>query len=149
MWILQNILFVVGSTALGMLLGVIMWWVMFENFLMNPGEEPMGRGFGLLLGGLLFGAPLGAVVGLIGSIYCVFRQYQRGTWCGVVWWGILFGLLMSISDPMQSIHIVRNLSQAYGWEGATCFTMACGTAGGMLASMGLAIYRFAKKARTH
>lgn len=147
MWILQNILIVVGSTVLGTLLGVITVWVMYDTFLITPRSDPMGTGMGLYLGGLLFGGPLGALVGLVGSIYCVRSQYQRGAWSGVVWAGILFGLLMSISDLAQSIRMVKNLSGAYGWFGATFFKIACGTVGGILAATGQAIYRFTKKAR--
>ena len=101
----------------------------------------------LYIGGLLFGAPLGALVGLVGGICGVRSQYRRDTWNRVVWAGILFGLLMSISDPAQSIRMVKSLSQAYGWFGATFFKIACGTVGGILAATGQAIYRFTKKAR--
>jgi hypothetical protein len=147
MWILQNILIVVGSTVLGTLLGVITVWMMFYTFLITPRSDPMGTGMGLYIGGLLFGAPLGALVGLIGSICCVRSQYERGTWNRVVWAGILIGLLMSVSGLTQSIHILKSLSQAYGWLGTAFLKIGYGTVGGMLAAMGLAIYRVTKKAR--
>lgn len=147
MWILQNVLIVVGSVAVGTLLGVITVWVMIYSFLITSRTDPTGTTMSLWFGGLFFGVPLGAIAGLIGSIYGVRSQCRRDTWSRVVWVGILFGLLMSVTSLTQSIQVFKNLSHGYGWLGNTCFKIACGTVGGILAAAGQAIYRLKKKAR--
>src|SRR5262245_46063129 len=83
---LQNVLLVIGTTALSTVLGIIAV-AAAVGLVQKPGGEPWTRGFGQYVGGLACGAPLGAVVGLVAGIGFIRAQEDSAVWSPVVWVG--------------------------------------------------------------
>jgi hypothetical protein len=140
--ILQNILLVVGAMSLGTFGAFCAVAFLLGSIQPDRHEEPWTRGFGQALGGLICGAPLGALTGLAASLVWIGARHDRAAWSVVVWLGILLGLLMG-----PSVSFRLGLHNGFGWWGTALVTAACGTVGGSLAGMALAIGKPATKVR--
>ena len=138
---LQNILLVIGSTALGTVLGYFGLILLIAS-MQRPGGEPWQAGVGQYLGGLICGAPLGSLTGLGVSIGWIRERDELRVWSAFVWLGVLLGLVMG---PVVSSH--WNIHQGTGWWGTAVVIAACGTVGGMVASGSLALWKAERKTR--
>ncbi|MDG3007668.1 hypothetical protein [Paludisphaera mucosa] len=120
MWLLQNALRVVGSTALGVVLGfsAAVYLVAWGQ---KPGGEPWQAGMGQYFGGLFIGAPLGGLFGLALGV----ARMRREVWGPLVWAGILAGLA---AGPFVSQAL--NVHVWAGWWGDAVVAVACGAQGG-------------------
>ena len=126
---LQNVLLVVGSTALGTSLGYFgLIFVMAS--MQRPGGEPSSAGFGQYLGGLFCGAPLGSLAGLALSVGWMNARDHPRVWGVFVWLGVLLGLALG---PVLSFR--WSAHQGTGWWGTAVVTAACGTVGGLVAGV--------------
>lgn len=137
---LQNLLLIVGMTALSTVLGIFAVGAVV-GLMQRPGGEPWTRGFGQYIGGLVCGAPGGAIAGLIGSLCLVGGRGDRDLWSPAVWVGILLGLAAGIG---LSFHWGMT-SGHYWWLVVAIVAAATGAAGGVLASLVLAMVRFARR----
>lgn len=131
---LQNLLLILGSTALGTVLGYFGLILLIAS-LQRPGSEPWQAGFGQYLGGLICGAPLGSLLGL-GLVIGWIRSRDPGpAWSVFIWLGVILGLTLG---PALSFR--WNVHQGTGWWGTAVVTAACGTVGGFLASVCLSVW---------
>jgi hypothetical protein len=126
---LQNVLLVIGSTALGTSLGYFGLILVIAS-MQRPGGEPWQAGFGQYLGGLICGAPLGSLAGLALSVGWMCAQDQPRVWSVFVWLGVLVGLALG---PVVSFR--WNVYQGTGWWGTAVVTVACGTLGGFVGAV--------------
>jgi hypothetical protein len=126
---LQDILLVIGSTALGTVLGYF-GLIFAVASMQRPGGEPWQAGFGQYLGGLLCGAPLGSLVGLALGIGWISARGRARPWSLPVWLGVVVGLA---SGPAASLS--GHVHQGAGWWGTAVVTAACGTVGGFVAAV--------------
>lgn len=126
---LQDVLLVIGSTALGTLLGYFGLILVIAS-MQRPGGEPWQAGFGQYLGGLLCGAPLGSLTGLALSVGWIRARDRPRVWSVLVWLGVLLGFAMG---PVVSSR--WNAHQGTGWWGTAVVTAACATAGGFVAGV--------------
>jgi hypothetical protein len=129
MRILQNVLVVIGSMALGTTLGYS-GLVFVIASMQRSGGEPWQAGFGQYLGGLICGAPLGAVAGLAASAGWIHSREEFQRWSALVWLGVFFGLVVGLAASFRS-----NVHQGLGWWGTTVLTAACGMAGGLIGNI--------------
>ncbi len=141
MRILQGILFVIGGAALGTVLGFLGLAILVD-LLQAPGGEPSSRGFGQYIGGLICGAPVGAITGLAGSLVYYRAQSRPGTWTLAVWGGMAMGLAIG-----ASIAFNWSVAREFAWLGTTLLLLGGSTAGGLLASIGATIYESTKRSR--
>jgi hypothetical protein len=138
----QNLLLIIGTTALCTVLGILAV-VVVTGLFQRPGQEPWTQAFGQYIGGLVCGAPLGALAGLVGSISFIFSQDETLPWSPIVWMGILLGLLTGVA---LAVHLGMASGNQW-WIAVAVVAVACANAGGVLARMGLALYRFASGTR--
>jgi hypothetical protein len=127
---IQDVLLLNGS----MLLGTVMCYfvlIAVVASMQRPGGEPWTAGFGQYLGGMICGLPLGALTGL--GVGIAFMRRER--WSGLVWAGILAGLL---AGPFVSNRL--RIDQAFGWWGIAVIVVASGTLGGVIAGCASAIW---------
>jgi hypothetical protein len=130
---LQDVLLVIGSTALGTSLGYF-GLILVIAAMQKPGDEPWQAGLGQYLGGLLCGAPLGSLAGLALSVGWMRARDRARVWSGFIWLGVLLGLALG---PVVSLR--WNVHQGTGWWGTAVMTAACGTVGGFVAAVCLGI----------
>jgi hypothetical protein len=126
---LQNVLLVIGSTALGTSLGYFGLMFVIAS-MQRPGGEPWQAGFGQYLGGLICGAPLGSLAGLALSVGWIRARDESRVWSVLVWIGVLLGLALG---PVVSFR--WNVHQGMGWWGTAVVIAACGTVGGFVAGV--------------
>jgi hypothetical protein len=131
----QNILLVIGVTALGTVLGSF-----FLGFLFLWLRQPTGeRGLGLFLAVFFCGAPLGATLGLGGALWWIARSGAGDAcWDVASWTGIALGLIVSLGVPVLRGFRPREVSD---WWLIAIAAPAFGTVGGILASMAAAIWK--------
>jgi hypothetical protein len=137
---IQNLLFVIGTTALSTVAGAFAIGAVIALF-QRPGGEPWTRGFGQYIGALVCGLPLGALVGLVGSVSFVLSRRERGIWSPFVWVGIALGLLAGTT-------VAFRWGMASGnqwWLPVALVAIASGAAGGFLAGAAVAVYRAAAR----
>lgn len=135
MQFLQSILMVVGTTALGTVLGVL-GVAETISLLQAPRGEPWTRGFGQYIGGLVCGAPMGALGGFVAGLSAISLSRDRGPWRPPVWLGVLLGLAGGAAFAWYQGMASGN----QWWVAVTVVSIAGGTAGGYLTSMTLAGY---------
>ena len=126
---LQNVLLIIGTTALGTSVGYFGLILVIAS-MQRPGGEPSQMGIGQYLGGLFCGAPLGSLTGLALSVGWMRAREQPRVWSVFVWLGILIGLAMG---PVVSFR--WSVHQGTGWWGTAVVTAACGTVGGFVAAV--------------
>jgi hypothetical protein len=101
---LQNVLLVIGSTALGTSLGYF-GLILIIASMQRPGGEPWQAGFGQYLGGLICGAPLGSLAGLALCVGWIGTRDQPRVWSVFVWLGVLLGLALGpVVSSRWNIH---------------------------------------------
>src|SRR5262249_33695280 len=105
-------------------------------------EEPSSRGFGQLMGGLFCGAPLGTLVGLLGSIGWLRARDEFRAWNPLVWMGVLLGLVSGVGATYR-----RNEHAGPGSWVLALLLPASGTVGGILAALALAARKAVVEAR--
>ena len=137
---LQSLLLLVGGICLGTVAGFFAVALCVAALQPDRQEEPWTRGFGQYIGGLVCGAPLGAIAGLILGIVRV--RAQQAVWHPAVWLGIVAGLALG---PLLSFRF--GVSEGFGWWGIAAVSAICGIAGGGLAGLALAIKKSATKRR--
>jgi hypothetical protein len=133
---LQNLLFIIGATALSTIAGTLVIGVVVGLF-QRPGGEPWTRGFGQYIGALVCGAPLGALLGLAGSISFVLSRSEGQTWSPFVSVGIVLG---ASAGTALAFHLGLASGNQW-WLPVTVVAIASGAAGGFLAGAAVAIYR--------
>lgn len=138
---IQSLLFVIGMTALGTVLGFFALAIVLSLF-QRPGAEPWTEGFGQYIGGLVCGAPLGALSGLAASVGYVIAQEDSTPWSPLVWIGILAGLLAGAG---LAVHLGM-ASGNQSWIPVTLVATGGGSAGGILGRVGLALYSVVRRA---
>lgn len=137
---LQNTLLIIGTTALSTVAGVFAVGALVGLF-QRPGGEPWTRGFGQYIGGLVCGAPLGALAGFIGSISFVGAQSESRSWNPLVWIGIVLGIAAGIALCFH-----WGMTSGNQWELVVALVaIATGAAGGIVAHAILALYRAVSK----
>lgn len=122
-------------TALGAVLGFFAVAVVL-SLVQRPGAEPWTAGFGQYIGGLVCGAPLGALVGLAASVGYVIAHEDVTLWSPLVWIGILAGLLAGVG---LAVHLGMASGNQW-WIPVTLVAVAGGSAGGVLGRLGLALF---------
>ncbi|MGQ0633988.1 MAG: hypothetical protein ACT4QC_05240 [Planctomycetaceae bacterium] len=137
---IQNLLFVIGTTALSTIAGAFVIGAVVA-LLQRPGGEPWTRGFGQYIGALVCGLPLGALVGLVGSVSFVFSRGEHEVWSVFVWLGIALGVL---AGTALAFHWDLTTGNQW-WLPVTLVAIASGAAGGFLAGAAVAICRAAGK----
>lgn len=133
MRIFQNVLVVVGATALGTVLGFF-GLALFIASLQRPGGEPWQAGYGQFLGGFFCGMPVGAIVGLVLSACWIMRREVHRGWGPLIWMGVVLGLTAGLAWTFR-----WNARGGPGWWVAALLMPACGAVGGMFASLVTAI----------
>jgi hypothetical protein len=126
---LQNVLLVIGSTALGTSLGFFGLILVIAS-MQRSGGEPWQAGFGQYLEGLICGAPLGSLTGLALSVGWICAREESRVWSGLVWIGLLLGLALG-----PAVGFRWNVHQGMGWWGTAVVTVACGAVGGFAAGV--------------
>lgn len=137
---LQNLLLIIGTTALSTVAGIVGVGLLVALF-QRPGGEPWTAGFGQYIGGLVCGTPLGALIGLVGSISFIFSQDETAPWNPIIWLGIVLGLLAGTA-------LAFHWGMASGnqwWLPVSVVAVASGSAGGFLARLALEVFRLANK----
>jgi peptidoglycan/LPS O-acetylase OafA/YrhL len=129
----QGLLLVVGSLALGTVAGFFAVAFLMD-WMDTRREEPSSRGYGELMGGLFCGAPMGTLVALVGSVGWIRAQDEPRPWSPFVWLGVLLGLVAGIVLTYR-----WNEHGGPGWWVASLVLPACGTVGGILAGLALAV----------
>jgi hypothetical protein len=131
---LQGLLLVVGSLALGTVAGFFAVALLMDRMIPVRGE-PSTRGYGSFIGGLFCGAPLGTLVGLVGSIGWLRAQDEPRPWSRFVWLGVLLGFVAGLVVTYRW----DERGGIGGWWVASLVVPACGTVGGILAGLALAV----------
>lgn len=135
MRLIQNVLRLVGGTALGTAAG-FGGLVFLLTLLEKPGEW---RGYGALLGGLFCGAPLGALVGLMAAFWWIGRRQGRDRlWGPTNWAGILLGLAAGYAAALR--WGLRPGHAADRWALAVV-AVAAANLGGILAGVAVALWK--------
>ena len=142
MRILQTLLFVTGSTALGAVSSAALVYALMRAFLPAPrGELNYGGAFALF-GFLICSGALGAIAGFVTSLSrspAVSGDIWRpATWLGIALGGAA-GVALCFTAPNYNEFWLTFLH-------ATCLIAACATAGGLLAAaVSPLLYRPASK----
>jgi hypothetical protein len=139
--ILQNILLMIGVTCLGTVLGSYALVCLIAS-LQRPGGQPAEEGYGQLLGVVFCGAPVGAIAGLVGSLYWIVGRREQREWNAPMWLGVLLGLMAGSAATFRWTN--------HGGPGlwvAALLLPACATVGGMLASLIPTSRKAAKRSR--
>jgi hypothetical protein len=127
--LIQNVLLLIVSTAVGVMLGFLALAAVVAS-MQKPTTEPWLNGMGQLHGGLICGAPLGAIAGLVVGV-----ALMRGeVWSGWVWLGILLGLVCA---PFAYLR----LNDSFDWYQMALILAACGMAGGLIGGVASVIRR--------
>ena len=138
----QGFLLVVGSMALGTVAGLFAVTLLMDRMIPVRGE-PSTRGYGSLVGGLFCGAPLGTLVALAGSIGWLRSRDEPRLWSPFVWLGVLLGLIAGLVVSYRW----DERGGIGGWWVASLVLPACGTVGGILAGLALAVRNAVEETR--
>lgn len=138
----QKILLIVGLTALSTIVGVFAVGAAVA-LVQRPGGEPWTRGFGQYIGGLVCGAPLGALCGFGGSVAFVLSQDDDAPWPLPIWGGILLGLLAGVA---LSVSWGLNSGNQW-WIVVALVATTTATLGGFVTYLALAMWRTFKRSQ--
>lgn len=133
---IQNVLLILGAVAVGVTVGFFAVALLLSVMQPDRHEEPWTRAYGQFLGGMICGAPLGGIVGIVFAIVRIRSRDEHKLWGWVTWGGILSGLM---AGPLLSWRL--EMDEAFGWLGTACVTVASGAAGGMAASLAHRVFR--------
>jgi len=121
----QSVLTVLGVTALTTVGGFFGLAILLD--LVQTGSDPVGRGFGQYIGGMICGAPLGALLGFAISLAYVRAQQGSETWSPFVWMGVALGSAAAIARCF-----FWWLDGRLDWWGIPAGVLIVGTAGGIV-----------------
>lgn len=125
MRIVEIVLTIAGMTALGTVAGVLMIVSVIAMF-QAPTGEPWTRGFGQYIGGLVCGAPFGAIGGLIFGITLARAQGWETRWPAAIWIGAGMGTLAGIA-----LCFAWSGENEYPWWMTVLLGLASGATGGL------------------
>lgn len=123
--IVQIVLLVAGTTALGTILGFV-GIASFLSLFQSQQGEPWTRGFGQYIGGLVCGAPFGAIAGLVLGVTIARAQDGRENWSWMTWLGVGLGAATG-----SGIAVSWMPTREYGIWAMLILALACGTLGGL------------------
>jgi hypothetical protein len=139
MRLVQNILLLIGALALGAVsLCLLVGFLAYLVIRPGPGEGGFG-GLGVIVAGVFCGAPIGALLGLVGAVRWM-AQHERRSWSPVVWVGISLGFLVGLGASFRSLDrffeaVLKPMNHMGPWLSALFVAAACSTVGGFLATM--------------
>jgi hypothetical protein len=139
---IQNILLLIGGTALGMGASAIALYLGMRSVLTEPRGESFG-GAHIWVGLILCGGLLGAFLGFGISIRWI-AQHESRIWGLPIWAGVVLGVWCGL---FVSFNFLDRLLTWF-WILCVAFIVpACGAAGGILGAVGSALFRRSAKPR--
>ena len=142
---LQNMLLLIGATALGSAWGCIAIALLgaLTVFRARSGED-WGTAFGMMYAGACCGLPLGALAGFAGALRIAREESED--WSAMVWIGVALGAGLGAAIYHFVVGQVRfDLMNVLI---AAVATAMFGTVGGMLAATGEGLWRRASTGRS-
>jgi len=140
--LLQNILLLMGATALGFGLGALALYAGMSSVLTQPRGENFGGGL-IWVGLILCGGILGAFAGFGGAVRWI-AQHESRIWSPLVWIGAALGVAVGL---LVSFRSSGRLELWFWLVWAAFIVPACSAGGGLLAGSGVAMFKRAMKSR--
>jgi hypothetical protein len=137
--LLQNVLLVVGATALGVVAcGLGLAFLALPVLRSRPGQDPSlnwGGGIAFAAFGICGGA-LGGVAGLVAAVRWIARRGSE-PWGPMTWAGVALGLATALALRLAGVGGRLNTFGGLieGWADLAVFLAAGGTLGGLLGGL--------------